>query len=68
MTTVRSTARPKMASNPERIQAGWWDQSQPRDCFIADGQDHAHYWVYRERIVDGTPGAEPRWFLHGLFG
>ena len=58
----------KMASNPERIEAGWWDQSQTRDYFIAEGQDHAHYWVYRERIVSGAPGAEPRWFLHGLFG
>jgi len=30
--------------------------------------DHAHYWVYRERIVGAGDDAEPRWFLHGLFG
>ncbi len=57
-----------MASTPERIEAGWWSQSQTRDYFIAQGQDHAHYWVYRERIVGAGGDAEPRWFLHGLFG
>ena len=58
----------RMASNPERIEAGWWSQSQTRDYFIAEGADHAHYWVYRERIVGAASDAEPRWFLHGLFG
>jgi protein ImuB len=56
----------RMASNPERIEAGWWNGPQTRDYFIAEGQDHALYWVYRERI--GLEDAEPRWFLHGLFG
>lgn len=58
----------KMASTPERIEAGWWSESQTRDYFIAEGQDHALYWVYRERIVGSAEDAEPRWFLHGLFG
>ena len=58
----------KMASTPERIEAGWWSQSQTRDYFIAEGEDHAHYWVYRERIVGAAQDTEPRWFLHGLFG
>ena len=58
----------KMASNPERIEAGWWSEPQTRDYFIAEGQDHALYWVYRERIVGAGEDAEPRWFLHGLFG
>jgi protein ImuB len=56
----------RMASNPERIEAGWWNGPQTRDYFIAEGQDHTLYWVYRERI--GLDDAEPRWFLHGLFG
>jgi protein ImuB len=62
----------KMVSSPERIEAGWWSAAQSRDYFIAEGQDHAYYWVYRERIAavgerrDGA--AEPRWYLHGLFG
>jgi protein ImuB len=58
----------RMASNPERIEAGWWSESQARDYFIAQGQDHALYWVYRERIVGAAEDAAPRWFLHGLFG
>jgi protein ImuB len=56
----------RMASNPERIEAGWWNGPQTRDYFIAEGQDHTLYWVYRERI--GADDDEPRWFLHGLFG
>ncbi|MDB5792229.1 MAG: polymerase [Massilia sp.] len=58
----------KMASTPERIEAGWWSQTQTRDYFIAEGQDHTLYWVYRERIVGAAEDADPRWFLHGLFG
>ena len=58
----------KMASTPERIEAGWWSQAQTRDYFIAEGQDHTLYWVYRERIVGASEDANPRWFLHGLFG
>ncbi|MFC3459093.1 Y-family DNA polymerase [Massilia haematophila] len=58
----------RMVSTPERIEAGWWSQTQTRDYFIAEGQDHALYWVYRERIVGAGEDAEPRWFLHGLFG
>ncbi|SFV16349.1 protein ImuB [Pseudoduganella namucuonensis] len=55
----------RMVSNAERIEAGWWSEAQTRDYFIAEGADHAHYWVFRERL-----GAEdaPRWYLHGLFG
>jgi protein ImuB len=58
----------KMASTPERIEAGWWGQSLTRDYFIAEGLDHAHYWVYRERITGAEVESEPRWYLHGLFG
>ncbi|MBZ2209894.1 Y-family DNA polymerase [Massilia soli] len=57
----------KMASTPERIEAGWWSQAHARDYFIAEGLDHAHYWVYRERIAGMAGDAEPRWYLHGLF-
>ncbi|WP_322402342.1 DNA polymerase Y family protein [Massilia luteola] len=56
----------RVASTPERIEGGWWDGPETRDYFIAEGQDHTLYWVYRERI--GIDEREPRWFLHGLFG
>ncbi|MCS0594963.1 Y-family DNA polymerase [Massilia agri] len=58
----------KVASTPERIEAGWWSETQTRDYFIAEGQDHTLYWIYRERIVGSGADAEPRWYLHGLFG
>lgn len=58
----------KVASTPERIEAGWWSETQTRDYFIAEGQDHTLYWIYRERIVGSGVDAEPRWYLHGLFG
>ncbi|MCA1854753.1 DNA polymerase Y family protein [Massilia oculi] len=58
----------RVASTPERIEAGWWSETQTRDYFIAEGQDHALYWIYRERIVGAGEDAEPRWYLHGLFG
>ncbi len=54
----------RMVSTAERIEAGWWSETQARDYFIAEGEDHAYYWVFRER----TPGSdETRWYLHGLF-
>jgi protein ImuB len=56
----------RVVPNPERIEAGWWDGPETRDYFIAEGQDHTLYWVYRERIGAGDDG--PKWFLHGLFG
>ncbi len=58
----------KVASAPERIEAGWWSDTQTRDYFIAEGMDHTLYWIYRERIVGSGMDAEPRWYLHGLFG
>ena len=58
----------KVASTPERIEAGWWSETQTRDYFIAEGQDHTLYWIYRERIVGSGEDAAPRWYLHGLFG
>jgi protein ImuB len=56
----------KVVSPPERIEAGWWNaQLVTRDYFVAEGRDHAHYWIYRERIGQH---AQPHWYLHGLFG
>lgn len=68
----------RIVSPGERIEAGWWDDTQAsvtRDYFVAEAQDHSCYWIFRERL--GTPadgpagapdGAPPRWYLHGFFG
>lgn len=54
----------KIVSGPERIESGWWDGGLvQRDYFIAQGEDRACYWIYRERGE-----VDFRWFLHGLFG
>lgn len=53
----------KLLTSPERIESGWWDANcAVRDYFMAQGEDQARYWIYRERM-----GEEWRWFLHGLF-
>lgn len=57
----------RIMSTGERIEAGWWGQMQTRDYFMAEGEDRAHYWLYRER--DANDGElSSRWYLHGLFG
>lgn len=47
---------------PERIENGWWDETDVRrDYFIASTPAGAYYWVYRLRH-------EPeQWWVHGLF-
>lgn len=58
----------RIVSPPERIEAGWWDgQLLTRDYFVAEGQDHSHYWIYQERLAS-RDGDAVRWYLHGLFG
>jgi protein ImuB len=53
-----------LLSGPERIEAGWWDGALAlRDYFVAQGEEGACYWIYRERDASSA-----RWFLHGLFG
>jgi protein ImuB len=52
----------RIRTTGERIEAGWWGEMQTRDYFMAQGEDHAHYWLFKERGEK-----EPRWFLQGLF-
>ncbi|GAC1548619.1 MAG: DNA polymerase Y family protein [Collimonas sp.] len=53
----------RLLSGPERIECAWWDGAAAvRDYFVAEGEDAACYWIYRERDDDDV-----RWFLHGLF-
>ncbi len=48
---------------PERIENGWWDDTDVRrDYFIATTRDGAYYWVYRQRRT-----TDERLWLHGLF-
>jgi protein ImuB len=60
------TSSLRMVAGPERVEAGWWSGTAARDYFIAQGESFELLWVYRERVFGDD--AEPRWFLHGLFG
>ncbi len=53
----------QLLAGPERIEAGWWDDSPQgpaqRDYFIARASDNSLLWVFR------TPAHD--WYLHGFF-
>ncbi|MES2069811.1 MAG: DNA polymerase Y family protein [Pseudomonadota bacterium] len=58
----------KLVSPVERIEAGWWNgQLITRDYYIAEGEDHVHYWIYKERI-GRLEGAQTVWYVQGVFG
>lgn len=49
-------------SNIERIETGWWDDTDVRrDYFIADDNHGTRYWVFK--IRDGSDEL----YIHGLF-
>jgi len=49
-------------SDIERIETGWWDDTDVRrDYFVADDNHGARYWVFRLRDGSGEL------YIHGLF-
>jgi protein ImuB len=60
-----------IAEGPERIAMEWWrdetGQVLTRDYFRLECRDGLRAWLYREGLF-GRETAQPRWFLHGLFG
>lgn len=54
---------------PERIAAPWWrNRDMPtRDYFRAEDSEGRRFWLYREGLW-GRETAQPKWFVHGLFG
>ena len=53
----------RLASEPERIETGWWDGAEAaRDYYIALDAHGRRLWLFRER------NPPHRWFLHGVFG
>ena len=56
-----------LVAGPERIEAGWWDDAlAERDYFIAQADDGALLWVYRQRCL--PKDGESAWVLQGRFG
>jgi len=60
-----------VAEGPERLAMEWWrdetGQALTRDYFRLECRDGLRAWLYREGLF-GRETAQPRWFLHGLFG
>ena len=54
---------------PERIAPEWWrgGADLTRDYFRVEDKDGRRFWLFREGLY-GTEAANPRWFIHGVFG
>jgi protein ImuB len=59
------------AEGPERIALAWWRDADghtlTRDYFRVESRHGFRAWLYREGLYSRET-AQPRWFLHGLFG
>jgi protein ImuB len=54
------------AEGPERIAGEWWREDSPtRDYYRIEDGSGRRFWLFREGLHG--EGANPRWFLHGLF-
>ncbi|MDE2362328.1 MAG: DNA polymerase Y family protein [Hyphomicrobiales bacterium] len=53
---------------PERIAPEWWrDAGLTRDYFQVEDKSGGRFWLFREGLF-GRETAQPRWFVHGVFG
>ena len=65
----RATHEVAAIEGPERIAPEWWTQAAPgrtRDYFRAEDREGRRFWLFREGLFAET--AQPRWYVHGLFG
>ncbi len=66
----RTLHRVLRAEGPERLAAEWWlhkdgETAPPRDYYRIEDEGGRRYWLFREGLYGS--GAEPRWFMHGVF-
>jgi protein ImuB len=63
------------AEGPERFAMEWWraqDAQPTRDYFRVEDETGLRFWLYRDGLYDEAVdqndiGAQPKWFVHGLF-
>lgn len=64
----RATHEIAAFEGPERIAPQWWrDVGLTRDYFQVEDRSGGRFWLYREGLF-GRETAQPRWFMHGVFG
>ena len=66
----RVTYKTMRHAGPERIAPEWWRDrpgTRLRDYYKVEVEGGQRFWLYREGVIYDGRGAEPRWFLHGLF-
>ena len=66
----RVTYKTMRHTGPERIAPEWWRDrpgTRLRDYYKVEVEGGQRFWLYREGVIYDGRGAEPRWFLHGLF-
>lgn len=62
----------RLLLGPQRVEGGWWDRDEAqgsarlvvRDYWLASSAHAGLLWVFQTRAAGG---AEPAWYLHGLF-
>jgi protein ImuB len=58
---LQLTAIPRITSGPERVEAGWWDDSdEQRDYYVVRVAYGPDLWVFRDL-------RNSRWYLHGFW-
>lgn len=67
----RQTHQVARYAGPERIAPEWWTDrpgTRLRDYFKIEDHSGKRLWLYREGLHGDGRGADPRWFVHGMFG
>lgn len=58
---LQLAAIPRITSGPERIEAGWWDDTDAqRDYYIVRGENGQDLWIFRDLCSSN-------WYLHGFW-
>lgn len=66
----RQTHKVLRYAGPERIAPEWWRErstARLRDYYRIEDQTGRRFWLYREGLHGDGRGAEPLWYLHGMF-
>lgn len=60
------TAAPRTSAGPAISPAASPTQDNIRDYYRVEDRRGRRFWVYREGVY--RPGAQPHWYVHGVFG